>query len=164
MSYGWVGGLINTYPMLALGDAEHLQRVKNTFDFALMRGFGKSGYYYDILGADGNVLYRDGAKLNPGIGLTRKNADVLYWMVKQFMLLRKQGKAAEIRPEWEERVRLLADAFVKTWNTEGTWGNYLDIETGRIAAYNTTGGAMAVGGLALASALLPLSEYMDYSP
>lgn len=160
MSYGWVGGLINTYPMLALGDAEHLQRVKNTFDFALMRGFGKSGYYYDILGADGNVLYRDGAKLNPGIGLTRKNADVLYWMVKQFMLLRKQGKAAEIRPEWEERVRLLADAFVKTWNTEGTWGNYLDIETGRIAAYNTTGGAMAVGGLALASLYYHCPEYM----
>ena len=38
MSYGWIGGLMNTYPMLALGDAEHLQKVKNTFDFALPKG------------------------------------------------------------------------------------------------------------------------------
>lgn len=44
---------MNTYPMLALGDAEHLQKVKNTFDFALPRAKGKSGYYYDVLGADG---------------------------------------------------------------------------------------------------------------
>lgn len=34
MSYGWVGGLMNTYPMLALGDDEHFRKVSNTFDFA----------------------------------------------------------------------------------------------------------------------------------
>ena len=151
MSYGWIGGLMNTYPMLALGDEMHLQRVANTFDFGLLHGYGGSGYYYDVLGADGKVLYRDGAKANPGIGLTRKNADLLYWMVKQFELLHTQGRGEAIRPEWEERVKALADAFVKTWQTCGTWGNYVHVEDGRVAAYNTTGGAMAVGGLALAS-------------
>lgn len=161
MSYGWIGGLINTYPMLALGDDFHLQRVKNTFNFGLLNGYGKSGYYYDVLGADGKVLYRDGAKLNPGIGLTRKNADVLYWMVKQFMLLKKQGKQAAVLPEWEKQVRDLADAFVKTWNLEKTWGNYLDIENGEIAAYNTTGGAMAVGGLALAAVYYNVPSYLE---
>lgn len=161
MSYGWVGGLINTFPMLALGDTLHLNRVRNTFDFALLRGYGASGYFYDVLGADGNVLYRDGAKLNPGIGLTRKNADVLYWMVKQFLLLKEQGKEREIAREWEERVRGLADAFVRTWKTEGTWGNYLNIETGGVAAYNTTGGAMAAGGLALASVYFQEPVYME---
>ncbi|MCD8136931.1 MAG: hypothetical protein LUH01_13705 [Parabacteroides gordonii] len=90
MSYGWIGGLMNTYPMLALDDAEHLQKVKNTFDFALPRAKGKSGYYYDVLGADGKVLYRDAAAKNPGVGLTRKNGDILYWMVKQFMLLKSR--------------------------------------------------------------------------
>lgn len=161
MSYGWVGGLINTFPILALGDEEHRERVKHTFDFALMRGYGKSGYYYDVLGADGKVVWRDGAKLNPSIGLSRKNADILYWMVKQFMLLKKQGKTTEILPEWEERIGLLADAFVKTWEKEGTWGNYLDIESGGVAAYNTTGGAMAVGGLALAALYYERPEYME---
>lgn len=161
MSYGWIGGLMNTYPMLALGDEQHLQRVKNTFDFGLANGYGESGYYYDVVGDDGKVIYRDGSKQNPGIGLTRKNADILYWMVKQFMLLKKQGKEAAISGEWEKAVRRLADAFVTTWKTEGTWGNYLNIESGKVAAYNTTGGAMAVGGLALASVYYNVPEYME---
>lgn len=151
ISYGWIGGLMNTYPMLALGDEDHLRKVKNTFDFGLPRAKGKSGYYYDVLGSDGKVLYRDAAVNNPGIGLTRKNGDVLYWMVKQFMLLKEQGKANVIDAGWETNVRLLADAFVNTWKKQGTWGNYLDVETGNVAVYNTTSGAMAVAGLALAS-------------
>lgn len=161
MSYGWVGGLINTYPMLALGDQEHLQKVKNTFDFALPIAKGKSGYYYDVVEANKEVLYRDGAKSNPGIGLTRKNADILYWMIKQFMLLEKQGKSNAISDEWKVNIRQLADAFVNTWKEEGTWGNYFAIESGKVAAYNTTGGAMAVGGLALASLYFHVPEYME---
>lgn len=161
MSYGWIGGLMNTYPMLALGDAEHERRVQQTFDFALPRAKGKSGYYYDVLGADGKVLYRDAAVVQKGIGLTRKNADVLYWMVKQFMLLEAQGKKDLIRPEWKEQVHLLAEAFVQTWRKHHTWGNYLDIESGDIAVYNTTGGAMAVAGLTLASRYFDCPEYLQ---
>ncbi|MFD2904774.1 hypothetical protein [Sphingobacterium anhuiense] len=161
MSYGWVGGLMNTYPMLAQGDKEHLEKVKNTFDFALLQGKGKSGYYYDVLGADGKVINRDAAKWIPGIGLTRKNADILYWMIKQFMLLEKQGRSNAISDEWKTNIRQLADAFVKTWKEEGTWGNYFAIESGKIAAYNTTGGAMAVGGLALASLYFNVPEYLE---
>lgn len=161
MSYGWIGGLMNTYPMLALGDEKHLRKVKNTFDFALPNGKGKSGYYYDVLGADGKVIYRDASKLNPGVGLTRKNADILYWMVKQFMLLKKQGKGNTISSEWEADVRLLADAFVDTWEKYGTWGNYFNVETGDVAVYNTTSGAMAVGGLALASVYYNNPAYLD---
>lgn len=161
MSYGWVGGLMNTYPMLALGDQDHYQKVKNTFDFALPVGRGKSGYFYDVVEANKKVLYRDGAKANPGIGLTRKNADILFWMVKQFMLLEKQGKTAAIADEWKVEVKRLAEALVKTWRDEGTWGNYIDVESGKVAAYNTTGGAMAVGGLALASVYFAEPHYME---
>lgn len=161
MSYGWIGGLMNTYPMLALKDAEHQRRVKNTFDFAVPRGKGKSGYYYDVLGADGKVFARDAAALNPEVGLTRKNGDNLYWMVKQFMLLKEQGEGKFIDPDWEINIRQLADAFVSTWKKQGTWGNYLNIETGDVAVYNTTSGAMAVGGLALASLYYENPEYLQ---
>ncbi|WP_233551759.1 hypothetical protein [Parabacteroides sp. AF48-14] len=161
MSYGWVGGLINTYPMLALGDTGHLRKVKNTFDFALPAGKGESGFFYDVLGADGKVVYRDAAALVPGIGLTRKNADVLYWMVKQFNLLKEQGREDRIAPAWEAEIRRLADAFVSTWKKNGTWGNYVNVETGEIAVYNTTSGAMAVGGLALASAYYKEPAYQE---
>ncbi len=161
MAYGWIGGLINTYPMLVLGDEFHLKRVMNTFDFALLRGYGASGYFYDTIGADGEVLNRDAAKLNPGIGLTRRNADLLYWLVKQFNLLKKQGKSSCILPEYENRAKALADAFTRTWQKEGTWGNYLDVESGDVAVYNTTSGVMAVGGMALASEYFHNSLYLD---
>lgn len=161
MSYGWIGGLINTYPMLSLADAEHLRKVKNTFDYGLACGPVQSGYFYDCTDTEGNVLKRDAAsKVGKNISLTRKNADVLYWMVKQLNLMRAMGIADEISPAWESAVRNLADAFVKTWRSEGTWGNYVDLDDGSVAVYNTTGGAMAVGGLALASAYFNNPEYM----
>ena len=162
MSYGWIGGLMNTYPALALGDAEHLRRVINTFDFGLSHGEGKSGYFYDTVGADGNVFPRDAAAAEniPDIGLTRKNADMLYWTVKQLMLMKKQGHGKEIKPEWENRIRRLADAFVNTWKKHGTWGNYLNVATGDVAIFNTSGGAMAPAGLALASVYFNNPEYL----
>lgn len=151
MSFGWIGGLINTYPMLAFGDEEHLRKVACTFNFALPRAKGKSGYYYDILLPDGTVLNRDAAAIVPGIGLTRRNGDVLYWMIKQFDLMKRMGRKDFIRPEWEQNIYALAEAFVNTWNNEGTWGNYLHVETGKVAVYNTTSGAIAIGGLTLAA-------------
>lgn len=161
MSYGWIGGLMNTYPMLALGDEEHARKVRNTFDFALPRAKGQSGYYYDVLGSDGKVLYRDAANNHPGIGLTRKNADILYWMVKQFELLKKQGKAETINSQWEKLTHALADAFANTWRKHGTWGNYLHVETGDVAVYNTTGGAMAVAGMTLAARYYNQPDYLE---
>lgn len=161
MSYGWIGGLINTYPMLAIGDAGRLQKVKSTFDFALPSAKGKSGYYYDVVRADKEVVRRDACAHIPQIGLTRRNADILYWMVKQFDLLKKQGKGSEISSAWESDVRKLADAFKSTWRNYGTWGNYVHVETGEVAAYNTTGGAMAVGGMALASVYYREPAYLS---
>lgn len=158
ISFGWIGGMMNTYPMLALGDGEHLQKVKNTFDFGL-RGQGKSGYYYSVLNSEGKTFC--GLKEKPEVALVRQNADVLYWMVKQFMLLKAQNKADAINPEWEKSIMRLADAFVHTWNTCGELGNYINVETGDVEVYNTTSGTMAVAGLALASQYYDKPEYLE---
>lgn len=158
ISYGWIGGMMNTYPMLALGDSEHLQKVKNTFDFGL-RGQGKAGYFYDLLNAEGKAF--GGLKNKPEVSLVRKNADVLYWMVKQFMLLKAQNKANVINPEWEKSIMCLADAFVNTWKKYGELGNYINVETGEVEVYNSTSGVMAVAGLALASEYYGKSEYLQ---
>lgn len=77
------------------------------------------------------------------------------------MLIEKQGKANLISQQWKDDVRKLADAFVNTWKSEGTWGNYVDVESGKVAAFNTTSGAMALGGLALASIYYDNTEYLD---
>lgn len=161
ISFGWIGGLINTYPMLVMDDAMHRGRVRNTFDFGLKHAQAESGYYYMLLNHDGTLIERGAYAETPGIVLTRMTADVLVWMVKQFELLKAQGHAADIDPEWERRVARLADAFVSTWEKEGQWGNFIDIRTGDIALYNTSSGVSAIGGLALASKYYNEPRYME---
>jgi hypothetical protein len=160
ISFGWIGGLMDTFPLLALNDAKHLERVTQTFDFAIPRGQGESGYFYGALNHDGKVFGREGYDEFPEIVLTRKNGDLLFWLVKQFKLLEAQGRGAAIKPAWKQSTERLADAFVRTWKRERDWGNFLNNKTGQIAVYNTTGGAMTIGGLALASQYYHNPEYL----
>jgi hypothetical protein len=161
ISFGWIGGLMDTYPMLALGDGMHLRRVTETFDFAIPRAQGNAGYYFGLLTKDGHAQGREGYDDHPEICLTRKNGDVLFWMIKQFELLKAQKRADAINPRWEQSMRRLADAFVATWKRHRQWGNFVNVDTGDVAVYNTTGGAMAVGGLALAADYFHNPEYLD---
>ena len=160
ISFGWIGGFMNTFPMIALGDDKHLDRVTKTFDFAIPRAQGAAGYFCGTLNYDGTYGFRESYPEYPDIVLTRKNADVLYWMLKQFDLLTKQGKAQSIHPDWETSMKKLADAFVATWKKHGQWGRMLSISTGEIAEFVSSGGVMAIGGLALASEYFNNPDYL----
>jgi hypothetical protein len=157
---GWIGGLMNTFPMIALNDNMHRDRVTKTFDFVMPAIAGKSGYFLAAMNPNGRASGRDWFPNQP-IVLTRQNADALYWMLKQFMVLKVQGNFAVIKPIWEQTVEQLAQAFVKTWKKSGQWGNYINHETGEIAVYNTTSGAMAIGGLVLASKWFENPEFLS---
>lgn len=156
---GWIGGLMNTFPMIVLNDEMHRNRAAKTFNFAIPAIAGKSGYFLAAMNPDGKASGRDWFPDQP-IVLTRQNADALFWMVKQFIVLKAQGKASIISPEWENSVNRLAQAFLKTWEKYGQWGNYINHENGAIAVYNTTSGATAIGGMALASKWFNNAEYM----
>tara|TARA_R100001369_G_scaffold76278_1_gene105407 strand:- start:2609 stop:4915 length:2307 start_codon:yes stop_codon:yes gene_type:complete len=161
ISFGWIGGLMNTFPMIALNDDSHLKKVSKTFDFAIPSGQGKTGYFYGTLNYDGKPFGREGYDENSKIALTRKSADVLYWMIKQFKLLKVQGKEDAIKLIWENQIKKLADAFVKTWKENHQWGNFINNETGEIVVFNTSSGVMAIGGLALASEYYNNPEYLE---
>jgi len=160
ISFGWVGGLMDTYPMLVLGDSLHLKRVTNTFDFAIPHAQGKSGYFYGALNFDGKNFGREGYDEYPEICLTRKNGDVLLWMIKQFEILKAQGRSSAIKPDWEFNIKRLAQAFADTWKRNGQWGNFVNNQTGEIAIFNSTSGASAIGGLALAASYFKQPEYL----
>jgi hypothetical protein len=147
IAFGWIGGWIDTFPMLALGDATHLERVRETFDYGL-KAQEPSGYFHYAIDANGNVTFRDSA---PDMNLARTSGDTLFWMIKQFELLRAQGRGNAIKPEWETAMKKLADAMVVTWKKDGQWGKLINVKTGEVGEYNTTGGAMIIGGLALAA-------------
>lgn len=146
---GWVGGFMQT-PMLAIDDAAERDHICRQFDFVTSKLQGKRGFFYGGITADGR-LRADRSLDGRMFALTRKNADTLLYFIKFFNLLRAQGHGDRIKPEWENAARRLAEAFVGLWRKYGEFGQYLDPATGEIAVFNSTGGAVAPAGLALAS-------------
>ncbi len=158
---GWVGGLINTYPMLALNDDKERKRVGEELDFVVHKMQGESGYFYGVVTADGDLITE---KANPSFSamqaMVRKNCGVLLWLMKHLLLLKAQGHGDFIKPEWEGAAKKLAQAFVNTWKKDGQFGQYIVPKTGTIAVYNSTAGAGASAGLALASDYFHNPEFL----
>ena len=152
--YGWIGGAYKHLSDAGPGRRHSSGRVANTFDFALPRAKGRSGYY-DTLNEDGNVLNRDAARNVQGIGLTRKRyrRALPGWSGSSRAAQGGAGtRRCRPRRVGERDVRSLADAFVDTWRRFGTWGNFRagrDGRRGRIQ--HESGGAMAIAGLTLAA-------------
>lgn len=157
IAFGWIGGWMNTHPMLVLGDDTHLERVTNTFDYGLKAQDPHTGYFSYAIHSNGSIDFR-----NPGKDMTmsRTSGDTLFWMIKQFQLLKAQNRAKAIKPEWKASMKKLADAMVTTWKKEGEWGKLINYKTGKVGEFNTTGGAMIIGGLALASDYFKDPEYL----
>jgi len=151
ISFGWVGGLMNTFPMLALGDATHLARVTNTFNYAIPAAQTACGYTHYRINSDGSFGDCETTSTGAGTELARCQGDLLFWMCKQLMLLKAQGKTNAINPAWELFAHNMAVAMTNTWNLRHEFGMYLDLNTGDVAIYNSTSGAMIPGGLALAA-------------
>ncbi len=158
----WVSGMMNTYPMLTLDNEKERARVCAELDFVVDKLQGESGYFYGGITAEGKIRPEN---KNPAIApvhaLVRKNCDALLWMVKHFTLFREQGHGDLVKPRWEESTRRLARAFVATWKQYGQFGQYVEPQTGKIAVFNSTGGALAPAGLALASGYFGEKEFLD---
>lgn len=159
---GWVSGMMNTYPMLALNDKKERERVYAELDFVTSKLQGKSGYFYGGITANGELRPE---KMSPDFkpiqAMVRKNADALVWLIKHMLLLKAQGYGANIKPEWENAAKKLAIAFVNTWKKDGEFGQYIAPETGKIAVYNSTGGAIVPAGLAMAADYFKQKEWMN---
>jgi hypothetical protein len=155
---GWVSGFMQT-PLLAINDPTERERMCRQFDFVIGKLQGKSGYFYGGITAEGK-LRSDGHYGAEIQALTRKNADTLLMFFKQFAILKAQGHGDLIKPEWEQAAKRLAQAFVNSWNRHGEFGQYLDPETGEITIFNSTSGAIAPGGLAMAGEYFNEPEFL----
>jgi hypothetical protein len=149
---GWVSGMMNTYPMLALNNEKERNRVAAELDFVVNKLQGKSGYFYGGITAEGILRPEEMHPDFPAIqAMVRKNCDALLWLMKHMMLFRAQGYGSMVKPEWENAARKLASAFTATWKKDNEFGQFIAPETGEIAVYNSTAGAIAPAGLAMAS-------------
>ena len=157
IAFGWISGWMNTFPLLALGDSTHLERVSETFDYGL-KAQEPSGWFHYAINDKGDTAFREPKK---DMNLTRTHGDILFWMIKQFQVLEAQGRGNAIRPEWQAAIRKLADAAVATWKKDGQWGKMVNVKTGDVSEYNSSGGVMLISGLALASTYFHNPEYLE---
>ncbi|KIA96959.1 hypothetical protein OC25_00715 [Pedobacter kyungheensis] len=158
---GWVSGMINTYPMLAMNNEKERNRVVAELDFVMDKLQGKSGYFYGGITAKGEIRSEEMNAAYPEIQtMVRKNGDVLLWLMKHLMLFKAQGYGHMIKPAWENGARKLAAAFTQTWKRDGEFGQFIAPETGKIAIYNSTAGAIVPAGLAIASAYFKQPEWL----
>lgn len=149
---GWVSGMINSYLMLATGDSMERRRVMAELDFVTEKLQGSSGYFYGGITANGQLRpdkQPTGSSLMTTI--VRKNGDDLFWLLKHLLLLKAQGFGSSIKPSWEKSVKRLAGAFAASWQAHGEFGQYVVPETGAIAVFNSTAGAIVPAGMAMAA-------------
>lgn len=152
---GWVGGGISSHALQSAGDPETRARAIQTLDWMADRGQSPSGFYWSV-GIEDD-FFSDMVDMEWGHDwhLIRRSGDALYFFCKQVWL------AGEVRENWRESIRKCADAFVRLWEREGQFGQFVSQETGEIRVGRTASGAIAPAGLALAARLLGNSRYLE---
>ena len=168
---GWIGGMMNTFPMLWQNDSLHLSRVSNTIDFVVQKMQGKSGFFYGVIDDGKTLVPEKGIPVElkaayPHVvssAMVRKNADALLWFFKHFMLYKALNHADKIKPEWEASARKLAQAFANAWKKNGDLGQYVDPESGEVLVFNSTAASVVPAGLAMAANYFNEPSFLHYA-
>jgi hypothetical protein len=149
---------MSTHPLLMAGDDVSRRRALHTFDFLFDGGQGDAGFFYGC--GHHRMFYGDdfGNPEDRGFHLIRKSADALYFLLKQFDLLDKQGQV--IPAHWEAGARRVADAFVRLWDENRQFGQFVDADTGQIIIGGSTSAGVAPAGLALAHGRYGNPDYL----
>lgn len=151
---GWVGGAMPTYAFLKMGGELEKERSVKTL-YHLFKYQGASGLFYGGCDKDLNK-YSDGFDV-PGTDdwcLIRKSTDILYFVIRQFELLE------EVPALFEEGIKKCADAIVKIWDENGQLGQFINAETGEIAAGGSASGSIASAGLVSAYRYFKDEKYL----
>ena len=141
---GWCGDAMQTYAFLKLGTHLEKERAMKTLHF-LFRHQGKSGLFYGVVDPEGKI-HSDGFNTEgtEDWALTRKSADCLYFVLRQFELMEK------VPEEFEAGIRKTADCFVNLWNKYGQIGQFAGADNQVIYVGGSASAAIVCAGLVLA--------------
>jgi len=147
---GWTGGMISTYPLLFSKDTTTLQHVVANFNWLFPNGISPSGFFWDS-GEKGNKWYGGDVRKPQAKNwhLVRKSGDALYYLIKQFDLMRL--RQIPINPQWEQGTLGVANAFVRLWDKWGQFGQFIDSQSGDVVVGGSTSGAIVPAALVLAA-------------
>ncbi|MGC9342186.1 MAG: hypothetical protein ACP5E3_05760, partial [Bacteroidales bacterium] len=157
---GWTGGMISTYPLYLLGSEKTKQRVLRNFEWFFKDGFAPGGLPWDS-GEKGKKWYGGDIRreITANRHLVRKSADVVYYLVKQFFMLKDQGD--KVPEEWIEKIKMVANIYGHVWEKYSQTGHFLDTRTNEIVIGGSTSGAILPAGLVLLSRLSSDNSYLD---
>ncbi len=155
---GWTGGMISTYPLLFAGNETSRQHVIRNFDWLFPNGICPAGFFWDS-GEKGTQWYGGDIRKPNTVNwhLIRKSGDGLYYIIKQLMLMEKEG--IKVNPEWKKGTQIVADAFVRLWDKWGQFGQFVDSQTGNVVVGGSTSGAIVPAALVLAANYFNNPEY-----
>lgn len=150
---GWVGGGMSSLPLLKHGNALSKQRAIQTLDF-MTSHMSSSGFFYTLI-VDG-VITDDGfgSEHMRGSALVRKLGDALCFLFKHFDVVPPKDS-------WVSAAKKCADAFIKLYDEYGDFGQFINVETGKILYGGTTSGASVIGALVHAWRYFGDGKYLD---
>ncbi len=155
---GWGGVPAFSFPQVIQSTPERLRRIAKSFDvLKLMQG--KTGLTHGIF-MKGEIFgdnFEEKEK-NRNIAMVRRNGEMLFFGIQTLDLLKIKG--SYIDPKWKEMFQKQADGIVKIWKDYGQFGQFIDVETGKMDIHGSTAGAVCISGLALASVYFNNPEYL----
>ena len=157
---GWTGGMISTYPLLFSKDTISLKNVTANFNWLFPNGISPSGFFWDS-GEKGNKWYGGDIRKPQARNwhLVRKSGDALYYIIKQFELMKL--RKLPVNKLWEIGTLGVANAFVRLWEKWGQFGNFVDSQTGDVVVGGSTSGAIVPGALVLAAKYYDKQQFLE---
>lgn len=159
---GWVGGGMATQALIFTGTSLSRERAVRNLDWMLTQTQASSGFLRGMIWKD--TVFDDGYMVRhphaAGWSNVRRNADVLFFVMKQVQLLAARDTSWRLPASWRAAIERLADRFVKLWETYGQLGQIIDINSGAMVLGGSSGGAIAPAGLALAAEWFSRPEWL----
>ncbi|MBQ8657890.1 MAG: hypothetical protein IJ506_02045 [Clostridia bacterium] len=148
---GWCGPVASSYALYKLGDETTKARAIKTMDW-LTSHIAPTSFFYGMI-YDGVIeddsfyqIQKRNGKADEGYlamkdaHFIRKSGDVLLFLYKHFEVM-------PVKEKWVQSAKGCADAFVRLFEKYGTFGQFVNIETGEMQIGLSCAGASAIGGL-----------------
>ena len=154
---GWCGGGMNLFPLLLRGNSLSRERCERTLDF-LAAHQSKAGFFYsytpetdETYGDYGRVTFTNTPA--PEVHLIRRSGDVLGYLIKVL--------AVQEKPSWIQCAKRCADGLSQVFERCGTFGQYVNMETGEMLVGASCAGASSIGSLVRAYTYFNNKNYLD---
>jgi hypothetical protein len=157
---GWTGGMIATLPLFVEGKDQSKERCWKHFRWFFAAPLSPAGLFWDA-GEKGNIWYGGDIrrKHTADWHLTRKSADGIYYLMKQFILFQMDGN--EVPKEWLNKTTHVIEKLLDIFKEYGQLGQFIHSQTGEVVVGGSTSAALLPAGLVLASDFYKNKKYAE---